>query len=160
MYTLLICWEKLFNFLNSRGPPGVRGRQVKNRCSNVFSKSVGPGHSLQSRKKQFVWGGLQILVERQCWYVERWYSLLLVSVDISQASNITFKFWWLYIHTHCVPLAPTKIQFLGRKDANFEKPTLTPGCEFSEWEYNSFKLYNNNNRFCSCILTPLTLIDM
>jgi hypothetical protein len=20
-YTLLICWEKLFNFLNSRGPP-------------------------------------------------------------------------------------------------------------------------------------------
>jgi hypothetical protein len=30
--TLLICWEKLFNFLNSRGPPGVRGPQVDTRC--------------------------------------------------------------------------------------------------------------------------------
>jgi hypothetical protein len=36
--TLLICWEKLFNFLKSRGPlirrrgpRGVRGPQVKNR---------------------------------------------------------------------------------------------------------------------------------
>jgi hypothetical protein len=31
IYTLLICWEKLFSFLNSRGPPGVRGPQVNNR---------------------------------------------------------------------------------------------------------------------------------
>jgi hypothetical protein len=31
--TLLICWgKKIFNFLNSRGLPGVRGPQVKNRC--------------------------------------------------------------------------------------------------------------------------------
>jgi hypothetical protein len=34
--TLLICWEKLFNFLNSRGHPGVRGPQVKNRCFKGF----------------------------------------------------------------------------------------------------------------------------
>jgi hypothetical protein len=78
-----------------------------NTSSNVFSKSVGPGHSLQSWKKQFVWGGLQIIVERQCWYVERWCSLLLVSSDILQSSNINFTFWWV-VHTHtlCVPLAP------------------------------------------------------
>jgi hypothetical protein len=31
IYTLLICWEKWFNFLNSCGPPGVLGPQVKNR---------------------------------------------------------------------------------------------------------------------------------
>jgi hypothetical protein len=36
MYTLLICWEKLFNFLNSRGPLGVRGPQVKNHLSRSF----------------------------------------------------------------------------------------------------------------------------
>jgi hypothetical protein len=54
IHTLLICWEKLFNFLNSRGPlsrhrgpSGVRGPQVKNRCSSrynpiiaVFSQTV------------------------------------------------------------------------------------------------------------------------
>jgi hypothetical protein len=27
------CWEKLFDFLNSRGPPGVRGPQVNNGCN-------------------------------------------------------------------------------------------------------------------------------
>jgi hypothetical protein len=31
IFTLLICWEKLFNFLNSRGPPRIRGPQVSNR---------------------------------------------------------------------------------------------------------------------------------
>jgi hypothetical protein len=36
IYTLLICWEKIFNFLNSRGPPGVRGLQVKNRCPRCY----------------------------------------------------------------------------------------------------------------------------
>jgi hypothetical protein len=36
IYTLLICWEKLFNFLSSRGPPGVRGPQVKNRCNKEY----------------------------------------------------------------------------------------------------------------------------
>jgi hypothetical protein len=36
IYTLLIFWEKLFNFLNCRGPPGVRGPQVKNCCSRGF----------------------------------------------------------------------------------------------------------------------------
>jgi hypothetical protein len=132
-----------------------------NTSCNVFSKLVGPGQSLQSRKKQFVWVGLQITVERQCWYVERqWCLLLLVSSDILRASNINFTFWWI-VHTHtlCVPLAPAIIQFLGCKGASFRKHTLTPGCGFLKWEYNSFKLHNNN-RFCSCISTPLTLIDM
>jgi hypothetical protein len=79
-----------------------------------FLVSVGPGHSLQSWKKQFVWGGLQIIVERQCWYVEKWCSLLLVGSDILQASNINFTFWWIVrTHTVCVPLAPALIQFLG-----------------------------------------------
>jgi hypothetical protein len=42
VYTLLICWEKLFNFLNSRGPlsrrraPVVRGPQVKNSWCKLF----------------------------------------------------------------------------------------------------------------------------
>jgi hypothetical protein len=130
-----------------------------NTSSNVFYKLVHPGHSLWSWKKQFVWGGLQFIVERQCWYVERWCSLLLVSSDILQASNTDFTFWWI-VHTHtlCVPIAPAIIQFLGCKDANLEKPTLTPWCEFLKWQYNSFKLHKNN-RFCSCILTSLTLID-
>jgi hypothetical protein len=73
---------------------------------------------------------LQIIVERQCCYIERWCWLLLVSSDILEASNIKFTFWWIvHAHTQCVPLAPAIIQFLGHKDANFEKPTLTPVCE-------------------------------
>jgi hypothetical protein len=64
-----------------------------NTSSNVFSKLVGPRHSLQSRKKQFVCGGLHFVVESQCWYVKRCCSLLLVSSDILQASNINFTFW-------------------------------------------------------------------
>jgi hypothetical protein len=34
--TLLICWEKLFNVLNSRGPPGVRGSQI-NKCCRDYT---------------------------------------------------------------------------------------------------------------------------
>jgi hypothetical protein len=102
-----------------------------NTSSNVFYKSVGPGHSLQPRKNQFVWGGLQIIVDRRCWYVERRCSLLLLSSDILKASNINCTFWWtVHTHTLCVPLASAIIQFLGCKDSNFEKPTVTPGCEF------------------------------
>jgi hypothetical protein len=40
IYTLLICWETLFNFLNSRRLPGVRGPQVKNRWSRVLSTGL------------------------------------------------------------------------------------------------------------------------
>jgi hypothetical protein len=47
---------------------------------------------------------------------------------------------------------------MGCKDENFDKPTLTPGCEFLKQVYNAFKLHNSN--FCLRILTLLTLIEM
>jgi hypothetical protein len=70
--------------------------------SNVFSKSIGPGHSLQSWKKQFVWGGLQITFQRQCWYTEGWCSLLLVVQIFRRLPTLTSHFGELYIHTHTV----------------------------------------------------------
>jgi hypothetical protein len=50
VYTLLICWEKLFNFLNSCGPPGVRGPHVKNRWSILYGFSNKEKEFLHNKK--------------------------------------------------------------------------------------------------------------
>jgi hypothetical protein len=101
-----------------------------NTSSNVFSKSVGPGHALQSWQKK-------VMPTASCYfrYFGGFHHKLHILVNAQT-------------HALCVPPAPTIIQFLGHKDTNFEKTTLTPGCEF-------LKLHNNNH-FCSYIMTPLT----
>jgi hypothetical protein len=48
--TLLICWEKLLNFLNTRGPPGVRGPQFNNRCFRHLVK--GSAHRKTMRRPE------------------------------------------------------------------------------------------------------------
>jgi hypothetical protein len=62
-----------------------------NTYSNAFSKSAGPGYSVQSWTIQFVSGELEIMADRQCCHAERWCSLYLV---IYQTSNINFTCRW------------------------------------------------------------------
>lgn len=99
--------------------------------------------------------------------------LFLVSSNILQFSqhylHILVICTCAYIHTPpslthspthslslCVQPALSMMQYLGCKEANFKKFTLTKECQFLKWEYYPFKLHNNH--FCSCILTPLILI--
>ena len=120
---------------------------VSSRTVITFSFNfVTPGQALHSPKLHIGSGGLHMILAKQWWYVGT------SGICIPNIISLTF---WCIVHTHteCEPLAPAKMQCLGRSSANLENQIFCLGrfC-LNSW-YTSPKLLRTSH-FWICRRLP------